>query len=80
MKRLHRTASSASGAGGTGAGAAAGMDPAAAMAKALGELGKEGVDKLLKALEAKTGAESEDWCVGLGWLLMGRLGKYRGFS
>lgn len=53
-----------------GAGAATGMDPAAAMTKALGELGKEGVDKLLKALEAKTGAESEDWCVGcLGWLL-----------
>lgn len=59
VKRLHRTAAAAaSGAGG----AAAVMDPQAAMAKALGDLGKDGVDKLLKALEAKQG-ESEDWCV-----------------
>jgi hypothetical protein len=36
------------------------MDPQAAMAKALADLGKDGVDTLLKALEAKRG-ESEDW-------------------
>lgn len=60
VKRLARTASASASSGGGGG---AVVDPQAAMAKALGELGKEGVDKLLQALETKRG-ESEDWWVG----------------
>lgn len=40
------------------------MDPQAAMAKALTDLGKEGVEKLLQALDAKRG-ESEDCSICL---------------
>jgi hypothetical protein len=70
VKRLARLAASASAAASSSGGGAMAMDPQAAMAKALGELGKDGVDKLLKALAAKQG-ESEDWWVGGvmgGWM------------